>query len=273
MSRMLKDSASSPANLICWCKAQCSPARSCGKHSLGPACCLPACEASEYSAAVPVQVQQLLLRVHWQGDCLLADLHSLSASEARAAVLCMLASMQVRLAGILVYVRQFDQSREPHDLCQVKLPKHSDYCADLCARIVAREVGPGRLRLKRSPAVLQESFRRGWKLPSLLVFIVGKGQHTQGLPKLREAVVHLLRGELHMNVIDGAPLPSRTDTSSVLPATDPLRQYLEPLCRGTDASYVASSRQLVLNPGRLAVECSSLLQWVKKARDCKANDL
>eukprot|EP00891_Asterochloris_glomerata_P002251 jgi/Astpho2/2251/Aster-x0521 len=87
------------------------------------------------------QVQQLLLRVHWQGDCLLADLHSLSASEARAAVLCMLASMQ-------------------------------------------------------------ESFRRGWKLPSLLVFIVGKGQHTQGLPKLREAVVHLLRGELHMNVID-----------------------------------------------------------------------
>ena len=55
--------------------------------------------------AIPVQVQQLLLRVHWQGDCLLADLHSLSASEARAAVLCMLASMQVRLAGGLVYVR------------------------------------------------------------------------------------------------------------------------------------------------------------------------
>ena len=89
----------------------------CTKHSLAPTCCLPACEASEYYSAIPVQVQQLLLRVHWQGDCLLADLHSLSASEARAAVLCMLASMQVRvLAGALIYVRQLDCVVH-HDLC------------------------------------------------------------------------------------------------------------------------------------------------------------
>ena len=92
----------------CWCTDQCSPARSCCKHGLAPTCCVPACEASECYSAIPVQVQQLLLRVHWQGDCLLADLHSLSASEARAAVLCMLASMQVRLAGVSSHVTQLD---------------------------------------------------------------------------------------------------------------------------------------------------------------------
>ena len=119
----------------------------------------------------------------------------------------------------------------------------------------------------RSAAVLQESFRQGWKLPSLLVFIVGKGQHTQGLSKLREAVVHLLRGELRMNVIDGAQLPSSGDRSSAMLTTYmPLRAQSNSSSAGTGRG---SSRQPLLNPGRLAVEGSSLLQWLKKTRDPK----
>ena len=112
--------------------------------------------------------------------------------------------------------------------------------------------------------MLQESFRHGWKLPSLLVFIVGKGQHTQGLPKLREAVVHLLRGELHMSVIDGAQLPPSGVMPSTMLTTYPPRPQPNSPTPGR-----RSPRQPLLNPGRLAVEGSSLLLWVRKTRDSK----
>ena len=117
--------------------------------------------------------------------------------------------------------------------------------------------------------MLQESFRQGWKLPSLLVFIVGKGQHTQGLPKLREAVVHLLHGELHMSIIDGAQPTSMSDPSNTMPAAHPPMQHSDLLSTGTGKVCAASSRQLILNPGRLAVQCSSLLLWVRRNRDTK----
>ena len=125
--------------------------------------------------------------------------------------------------------------------------------------------------INRSTAVLQESFRQGWKLPSLLVFVVGKGQHTQGLPKLREAVLHLLRVELHMIVIDGAHMPSRSDASSEMSVAHPVQPHCDSVSAGHRA-YVACPGQVLLNPGRLAVEFSSLVQWVRRSRDCKPSE-
>ena len=125
---------------------------------------------------------------------------------------------------------------------------------------------------KRSAVVLQENFRQGWKLPSLLVFIVGKGQHTHGVPKLREAVMHLLRGELHMSVLDGAQLPASSGVLSAMPATHPVKPHSDSFSTESGRSFVPISKPVMLNPGRLAVEHCSLLQWVRRSRDCNFID-
>ena len=129
------------------------------------------------------------------------DLHGLSATEARVAVLSVLSSIQVRTVASALFLHVCAHAYE------AAMPQHLQLgCMSLCDQRVQRldvmttvsEVDTRAARHHLS-FVCQESHRRGEQLAGDLVIITGAGQHSapEEGPKLRATVERLLAA-LHL---------------------------------------------------------------------------